>query len=335
MLNEKRGSHTFAIITKCSYTEIQNIRSNQLCIRKYHDKYFLNVSYEIVEFKEIGVEIQLHQSLVRRSWIKLIVNPSSLLSGEYRPTALFSDVKRIPEVKHRLRSILDECGIDRKLKEFKLSRDDLARDRYYPDRKDKDAALTVYKKSFLMPRYAVIPFEGFPEAKEANEHSWTISNKSHTTEFSVYDKTYELASRHAVYIDDEILRLELRLGNKRIKQLVPKGPWDEQLKEIMEQQNKLMNKFLHRLHQDIGEIVTDETAFQLIKDSSFRTKNKEAMRKIVELATECEALMDVKKKMGINREKFKVLLDKFKKIGINPITLKNGSDYDKLPSFLF
>lgn len=324
MLKEERGSHTFSITTKCSYTEIQNIRGNQLCIRKYHDKYFLNVSYEIVKFKNIGAEIQLHQSLVHRSWITLIVNPSSLLSGEYRPTALFSDMKQIPEVKHRLRSILDECGIDRKLKEFRLSRTDLTEDRYYSNGEDRDEALAVYKKSFLMPRYAIVPFKGFPEAKEANEHSWTISNKSQTTAFSVYDKTYELAIRHGIDIDDSILRLELRLENKRVRQLVSKGSWDDQLKEILKQQDKLMDKFLHRLHQDIGEVVTEETALQMIKDASFRTKTKIAMHEIVELARECEILMDVKKKMGIRREKFNALLDKFKKIGINPITRTDG-----------
>lgn len=63
-----------------------------------------------------------------------------------------------------------------------------------------------------MPRYDIVPFEGFPEAKEANDHSWTISNKSRTTEFSVYDKTYELATRHDVYIDSD-LRYKLLSGS--------------------------------------------------------------------------------------------------------------------------
>lgn len=140
----ERGVHTFSITAKCSYTEIQNICGNQLCIQKYHDKYFLNISYEIVKFKDIGVEIQLHQSLVRRSWVTLIINPSSLLAGEYCPTALFSAVDDIPAVKHRLRSILDKCGINRKLKEFRLSRIDLTENRHYLSSKDKDATLAVY-----------------------------------------------------------------------------------------------------------------------------------------------------------------------------------------------
>lgn len=58
----------------------------------------------------------------------------------------------------------------------------------------------------------------------------------------------------------------------------------------------------------------------MIDKSSFRKKAKKSMRKIVEYAKSCENLGEVKKKMKINRKKFKILLDKFRKVGINPIT---------------
>ena len=55
----ERGCHTFSLTVKSNYTEIQNICANKLCIPVGHDKYFLNVSYEIVKFKDVGVEIHL------------------------------------------------------------------------------------------------------------------------------------------------------------------------------------------------------------------------------------------------------------------------------------
>lgn len=171
-----------------------------------------------------------------------------------------------------------------------------------------------------MPHYTVVPFEGFPKANEANDHSWTIGNKSRTAAFSVYDKTYELAVRHEIDIEDHILRLELRIERKRIRQLAPKGSWEDQLRELIKQGSKQMDKFLHRLHQDIGAIVTDEAAFQMIESSSFRTKAKEAMCKAVGLTQKCETLVEVRKKMKMSRKKFKGLLGKFRKIGINPLT---------------
>ena len=152
-------------------------------------------------------------------------------------------------------------------------------------------------------------------------------NISLSTAFSVYDKTYELAARHEIDIEDHILRLELRIERKRIRQLAPKGSWEDQLQELIKQQSKQMDKFLHRIHQDIGAIVTDEAAFQMIESSSFRTKTRKAMCKAVGLTKKCGTLVEVRKKMKISRKKFKALLSKFRKIGINPITRtdKKGS----------
>ena len=74
------------------------------------------------QFKDIGVEIQLGQSVSHPCWLILIINPSSLLAGTYKPTALFqADKESVQQVKHRLRNILDKIGVDRRLKEFKLS----------------------------------------------------------------------------------------------------------------------------------------------------------------------------------------------------------------------
>ena len=319
---KESGNHTFSLSTKSSYTDIQNIRNNKLCILKWHDKCFLNVTYEIVKFKNIGVEIQLHQSLVHRSWITVIVNPSSLLAGEYCPTALFHDVKKIPKVKKKLREILDECEIATKLKDFKLNRTDLTENEYYGGADELDIQLDVFKKSYPIPRYEPVLFETFLNEdgtyEDANKHSWTIACKD--SEFSVYDKRYELEKRHEILIKDHILRKELRLGRNRIRQLTKAASWEDQLEELINRQDKLMDKFQHRLHQDYGKVVTEEEAIEIIEASSFRTKTKKKMCIIMELAAKCESLIEVRTKMRMSHKHFKALLDRFQKLGISPIT---------------
>lgn len=320
------GCHTFSLTVKSNYTEIQNIRANKLCVLKGYDKYYLNTSYEITKFKDTGVEIHLYQSLVHPSWISLIITPSSLLAGEYRPTELLSDVSKIPEIKQQLREILDECGIKRRLKEFKLSRVDLTENRYYFDSQQMNEDLEIYKKSFLISAYKVVSFEEFHgatfQAKESDKHSWTIRCKT-KTEFSVYDKACELATRHGVDIDDKILRLELRLERKRIQQLSKNSCWEDQLKYAITHQKKLFYKFLHRLHQDFDHSVPLEESLQTIKDAAFREKTKKKLRKLVKLADQCESLAEVQKEMRLNRKDFIRLLDRFYKLGINPIPRKS------------
>lgn len=133
-LNMERndGIHTFSLKTRSSYSEIQNICMQNACIRGKHDRFSLNQNFCIADYKDKGVEILLHQSLVHPSWVTLIVNPSSLLAGEYQPTGLFRPTEQtMKQLKTRLRTIPDEIGLDTRLKAFRLSRCDQTRDRYY------------------------------------------------------------------------------------------------------------------------------------------------------------------------------------------------------------
>ena len=135
MITNKYGIHTFSLKLQCKYSEIQNIIEQNECICTGKGKLGLSPYYQMPQFKSIGVEIHLGQSISHPCWLILIVNPSSLLASTYEPTALFqSDEKSVQQLKHHLRNILDKIGVDRRLKEFKLSRCDLTCNLYY-DRK--------------------------------------------------------------------------------------------------------------------------------------------------------------------------------------------------------
>ena len=131
MMKTENGIHTFSIKMRSSYSGIQNIITANTCIRITKDKFGLNNNYCIPTHKSTGVEILLHQSIAHPCWITLIVNPSSLLAGEYRPVSLYQpDKKSLRKLHKLLRSILDKVGIEQRLKEFKLSRCDLTQDIY-------------------------------------------------------------------------------------------------------------------------------------------------------------------------------------------------------------
>jgi len=83
-----------------------------------------------------------------------------------------------------------------------------------------------------------------------------------------------------------------------------------------------MDKFLHRLYQDSDKIVTKEQALQMIEESSFRKKTKTKMCKVVNLTVKWGSLIKVRSKMGVSHKTFKALLDRFRKLGISPITLE-------------
>ena len=317
------GIHTFSLKTRSSYSEIQNIRVQNACIRGKRDHFSLNQNFCIADYKDKGVEILLHQSLVHPSWVTLIVNPSSLLADEYQPTELFRPTEQtMKQLKTRLRTILDEIGLDTRLKAFRLARYDQTRDRYYSSADEVASWLGIFKKSWPMLRYTPVSFSKDSEFDEkwkgANQHAWTIPNKS--CAFSVYDKAYELKKRHGIKIQAHILRLELRLSRKRIVQLCRETAWDKQLLELYEKQDAQLDKFLHRLHlPESMQLVTREKALETIDASRFREKTQKKLRRIAKKADGCETLAAVQKATRIKKKEFMKMLGKFEELGICPI----------------
>ena len=325
MITNKYGIHTFSLKLQCKYSEIQNIVEQNECICTGKGKLRLSPYYQIPQFKEIGIEIQLGQSVAHPCWLVLIVNPSSLLAGTYKPTALFqADEKSVQQIKHRLRNILDKIGIDRRLKEFKLSRYDLTRNLYYERKADVQDRLDIFKKCFPIPHYSVIKFGQYSNSdkkfKGANKHSWTIENKSKSCAFSVYDKSYELEKRHDIKIDEHILRLELRFGRSKITKLTKAKDWESQLIELGSQVENQQHKFLHRLHMTHFDPISLPTLLDRINASKYREKTKRKLRRIAKKANGCVSLAAVQKNCRIRKSEFIKLLGKFEEMGMGIIS---------------
>lgn len=285
------------------------------------DKFGLNTNYCIPTHKTSGVEILLHQSIAHPCWITLIVNPSSLLAREYQPVSLYQPAKKSLRKLHKLlRGILDKVGVEQRLKEFRLSRCDLTRDIYCENSCERMLRLDYFRKSLPIRSYQPVSFDKYEKNDEkwrgANQHSWTIRNKS--CAFSVYDKTYELKTRHDMKIEDNILRIELRLERKAIQKKVSSSAWDDQLLELFEKQKAIINKFLHRLHQDYAVLITKEEALARIERSAYRKQTKKKLRRIVKKADGCKSLAAVQKESRIKKSDFMKMLDRFSRMGFSP-----------------
>ena len=319
MIRKEYGIHTFSLKVRLKYSEIQNIIEQNECICTSKGKYGLSPYYQIVRYKPIGVEVHLSQSVSRPCWLTLIVNPSSLLADTYEPTALFrADEKSVQQVKHRLRNILDEIGVDKRLKEFKLSRCDLTCNLYYEHKADIQDRLDIFKKSFPIPHYSTVKFEKYANSDvkfaKADKHSWTIENKSKSCAFSVYDKSYELRKRHNIAISEHILRLELRFGRSKITKLTKTKNWESQLVELSSQVEKQQYKFLHRLHMTYFDPIALPALLACIDASKYCEKTKKKLRRIAKKANGCVSLAAVQKDCRIKKSEFIKLLGKFEEM---------------------
>lgn len=304
------GIHTFSLIIRSSYSNIKNILQENEFITEYKDKYHINNLYSITTYKKYGVEILLHQSIGRPSFIKIIVNPSSLLAHEYRPTDLFkANNKNINRLEVKLSNILDNIGIDYYSSDIKLSRCDLTKDMYLNNYADIQFMLKVFKKSYITDKRFKV---------DIKEHSWTVKNKSR--EFCVYNKTYELSKRHKIDIGDNILRLELRLSRKSMPKKYKNISWTHELLNLYSDYEILMDSFIRKIHQNFKWIVSYKKAIETIDKSRYREKTKKLLKQIIKNASTCNNLTDTRKKCRIRKNKFIKLLNKFSEMGICVIT---------------
>ena len=230
------------------------------------------------------------------------------------------------QVKHRLRNILDKIGIDRRLKEFKLSRCDLTCNLYYERKADVQNRLDIFKKSFPIPHYNAVKFGKYSNSDEqfkgVNKHSWTIENKSKSCAFSVYDKSYELEKRHRIVIDEH-LRLELRFGRSKITKLTAAKDWESQLVELGSQVEKQQHKFLHRLHMTHFDPISLPALLDRINASKYREKTKKKLRRIAKKANGCVSLAAVQKDCRIRKSEFIKLLGKFEEMETGCLSFKS------------
>lgn len=118
-----------------------------------------------------------------------------------------------------------------------------------------------------------------------------------------------------------ILRMELRVSGQRVRKLAGKGKWEDQLQQLSKDQDKVMDKFLHQLHQDFPQVVHKKEAFKRIEESDFQKRTKDKMRELVKKMSSCGSFTAARQKMGLNKKSFIQLLEKFEKIKISPITL--------------
>ena len=326
MITNEFGIHTFSLKLQCKYSEIQNIIEQNECICTGKGKLGLSPYYQIPQFKAISVEIQLGQSVSHPCWLILIVNPSSLLAGTYKPTALFqADEKSVQQVKYRLRNILDKIGVDRRFKEFKLSRCDLTCNLYYERKTDVQNRIDIFKKSFSIPITTRLSSVNIQIPMKDSKVPISIRGRSRISlkvAFSIYDKSYELEKRHDIKIDEHILRLELRFGRSKITKLTKAKDWESQLIELGSQVEKQQHKFLHRLHMTHFDPIPLPELLDCINASKYREKTKKKLRRIAKKANGCVSLAAVQKDCRIKKSDLIKLLGKFEEMGVGCISSK-------------
>ena len=266
------------------------------------------------------------------SFIHFRLTPHTLLRGEYSPKKVFTAKEnQLKSLDNRMTGLLCEIGLDCEFEQLTLSRIDCCLDYFPESQKWVDEALRVIRRSPYMKQYKLCTFgKGFPNHKEKNAHSWRICCK--TTTLTVYDKTFQLMEEDLLeQYDAPMLRFEVSRSGAKFKHGLSdevKGSNKEILKTVMNESEKTIHSYMKKLHADLPFVRYSDcmAKVETVKHASTR-KN---MRLLVKKLSDCKCYAQAVKNSELSESQLRTVRKQFKKLGIQPITLKDKAEIEEL-----
>lgn len=345
------GIHTFGLFHSCSYSDSQNLiellKEKGHCWKIKCDAENINRTYFSDYFSEKGVLIYVYQRITGRLGIMLRITPCTLLNQQYAATELYRPTKEnYRQLKGPLNKILKELGVQFKVDKMSVCRVDLCANIHFTNDKTTSHYLRVVKKYGEINHYKLVRYEkGSKIVKDttaANQHSYRISSKR--ASFTVYDKKFVLQQLERCpdeLLDKGILRVETELQREALlKRIHAKKGWSNyRILETAERKAKsILWKYLKQTNGGIGRHLRYCDAVDAIEHAKISPKMQKRMLSLLRKASDSKtlttAIAKVKKQLDLSNGQCKTMLKKFEKLDISPITLRNDSDYDALPSLL-
>ena len=348
----KNATITVGIDTLCYYYPL-TYKQKESMIEKlksakgfYKDKsdYFSEIKqYHSDAYIEYGVKIFL-QKYSKGPWhLHLIVHPAKILGDSDRTSLWMPSKSEYSEISRRITEILRKAGFNQDVDHLSLTRVDLTANLHFPKQSVVEEYLRILKKGMILPHFRLEKFhEKDHKAKNcklANTHSYKQSCKSGA--FFAYDKISQLEmidGFSAGLADQHILRLEIQLNSKGMKKWLKKedkcSAW-KTIRALSAQHFEILEWYLSRiLPTACGHIHYGEAAELL--EGLRKSKSKERLQYFLRKQSDCKdlqtALEKTAEKFDLSKSKTRKLLEKCRKIGLNPITLTNSNKHEQLPS---
>ena len=353
--NIKAGIHTFSLYYKLSYTEAQNLIETltelESCYPVTDDKWGYDGIYKSAHYADLGVKIYIYRCY-SHSGFTLRITPCSLLKGSYAAETLYqpthADNRKLT---NGLDSILIDLDVKSDLGE-RIEADDMSLCRadpcinFYLDSDDEVLEyLRILKKSALIPHYSVDRFKRtssrVKNIEQANNHSYRIKSKK--AQFTAYDKIFELRQNPYCPEDPEemhILRIEAELKRDALLKRLDKSEIrsnEEIMEAAADNAIEILSNFLNKMQIGTGNHIRYCDAEAAIRKSKQKEKIKERMLYLIRKISDSNlssALEKMRKEYGLNDNQCERILNQFDALDISPITLRNNSQFESLPSLI-
>ena len=275
----------------------------------------------------------------------LRLNPSVLFGRGYDALCTFDETSLF-QLEEMVNNLLAEINCPKELSfsTLFLNRVDCTSDIQFPYSNGISEFIHCIQRTKVPRDYQVVRYHrDAPNAEERNRHSFRIQCED--ISLTLYDKSFQLSSE-GLMPEDEIPQNRLRAEAAFSGHAFPRLFYEAGEQPTQSIQKKLLwfsdrsNDLLHRYFGQKmmpGRFLRGDLALQKIQASPFSGKLKGRMETFLYEVSRChrngvsKALSQMSKD-GLSRDQIHHMLEAFRKLDLNPVTIRGNSGFLEFPS---
>jgi hypothetical protein len=348
------GIHTIEMVKVITYEDYRIIReSTSMNAKTKNFRYYDLTAYTFLseEFRSCGVTFTMVRPEKGPIIFHMRINPRRLI-GDNTYIGIFEHSKEnVDAAVENINRIFSGIGVDWGFESMSFSRIDVCANKVIRNPYESESYMRLIRKNRIPEGYVKEKF-GIDEDnyQEKNKKSFRISNGVRT--ITVYDKRFQLGEENLMERDDSLqdiglLRFEISIKPKSINRLKRKVSNKDTFeycaknsKRILSEQFSVIFDPMRYLSYDRALVVINQAYNEKIITPSLAKKMADLVRAVSASKNVNAALINegytkiVQHQKIINDKQLRKVMDAFKKIGLNPITLKEREPWLFLPPII-
>ena len=340
--------HTFELSMKLSKSEWKKCKQRLFADQEETGEHWIYLDkqsghYICTRYADAGIRIRLERNDTGKDknthFIRMIVNPRKLVYPQSGYLGILPpDEDSIELLEKTFRHLFRKTSFENDMRRYYLTRVDLCTNIRCSNKKVFRELVRLLRKTATPKKYER-RFYQHKDRKKANKYNkHCIQIACGSQELVIYDKTYQMDENDLAVayegLPASVLRIEVHYSRDKIKSIEKDAGIDDPLDILwllIQESKPRILKLVEKCYPQLDYVAYDE-AQKRIEQSSFKPDTRERMLTLLNQMLRkqtIDAALHRMARQGVPTER---LLEKFEKLGINPIPLRKGYAAFRMPS---
>ena len=340
--------HTFELSMKLSKSEWKKYKQRLFADQEESSEHWIYLDkqgdhYICTRYADAGIRIRLEQNDTGEGktthFIRMIVNPRKLIYPQSGYLGILPpEEDNIELLEKTFQHLFRKTPFDNDMRRYYLTRVDLCTNIRCSNKKVFRELVRLLRKTATPKKYERRFYQHEDKIKANKYNKRCIQIACGSQELVIYDKTYQMDENHLAVayegLPAGVLRIEVHYGHGKLKSIEDDAGTTDPLDLLwllIQESKPRMLKLVEKCYPQLDYVAYDE-AQKRIEQSSFKPDTRERMLTLLNQMLRkqsIDAVLHGMARQGVPTER---LLEKFEKLGINPIPLREGYAAFRMPS---